>query len=120
MRGLRAIRAIFAATTGLDAEQTAPLHLFAAPMREMHSPALRNQIEERLMIVRRRADQMSSRGRDVKSKTENRKSKSIDPLAGLRSEESGSSSIMNCVFPIAPIMCVPVAACHFFDMLSPV
>jgi hypothetical protein len=53
MRGLRAIRAIFAASTGFDAEQTAPLHLFATPMREMHSPALRNQIEERLMIVRR-------------------------------------------------------------------
>src|SRR6266404_4037379 len=32
----------------------------------------------------------------------------------------GSSSIMNCVLPIAPIMCVPVALYHFFDMLSPV
>src|SRR6266581_175747 len=32
----------------------------------------------------------------------------------------GSSSIMNCVLPIAPIMCVPVARYHFFDMLSPV
>jgi hypothetical protein len=32
----------------------------------------------------------------------------------------GSSSIMNCVFPMAPIMCVPVARYHFLDMLSPV
>src|SRR2546430_5532285 len=32
----------------------------------------------------------------------------------------GSSSIMNCVLPMAPIMCVPVALCHFFDILSPV
>ena len=53
MRGLRAIGAIFAASTSLDAEQTAALHLFATPVLEMHSPALRNQIEERLMIVRR-------------------------------------------------------------------
>jgi hypothetical protein len=32
----------------------------------------------------------------------------------------GSSSIMYWVFPMAPIMRVPVAANHFFDMLSPV
>ena len=32
----------------------------------------------------------------------------------------GSSSIMNWVLPMAPIMCVPVAAYHFLDMLSPV
>lgn len=32
----------------------------------------------------------------------------------------GNSSIMNCVLPRAPIMRVPVAAYHFFDMLSPV
>src|SRR6266404_5178116 len=32
----------------------------------------------------------------------------------------GSSSIMNCVLPMAPIMCVPVARYHFSDMLSPV
>jgi hypothetical protein len=42
MRGLRAIGAIFAASAGLDAEQTTALHFFATPMREMHSPALRN------------------------------------------------------------------------------
>jgi hypothetical protein len=32
----------------------------------------------------------------------------------------GSSSIMNCVLPMAPIIWVPVALYHFFDMLSPV
>jgi len=32
----------------------------------------------------------------------------------------GSSSIMNWVLPIAPIMRVPVAAYHFFDISSPV
>ncbi len=32
----------------------------------------------------------------------------------------GSSSIMNCVLPIAPIMCVPVALYHLFDISSPV
>jgi len=53
MRTLRAVCAIFTATTGLDAEQTATLHLFAAPMLEMHRPALRDQIKERLMIKRR-------------------------------------------------------------------
>src|SRR5260370_31302807 len=52
MRRLRAISAIFAAATGLDAKQTATLHRLAGPMLEMHSPALRNQIEERLMIER--------------------------------------------------------------------
>ena len=32
----------------------------------------------------------------------------------------GSSSIMNWVLPMAPIMRVPVAVYHFLDMLSPV
>src|SRR5205823_9449023 len=32
----------------------------------------------------------------------------------------GSSSVMYWVFPITPHIEVPVAACHFFDMLSPV
>jgi len=32
----------------------------------------------------------------------------------------GSSSIMNWVLPMAPIMCVPVAAYHFLDISSPV
>src|SRR5947207_15724759 len=32
----------------------------------------------------------------------------------------GSSSIMNCVLPRAPIIRVPVAANHFFDISSPV
>src|SRR5437870_12219551 len=32
----------------------------------------------------------------------------------------GNSSIINCVLPIAPIIWVPVALNHFFDMLSPV
>jgi hypothetical protein len=75
MRGLRTIGAIFAAPARLDAEQTAALYFFATPMREMHSPALRNQIEERLMIVSRELIKCHRRGRDVKSKIENRKSK---------------------------------------------
>src|ERR1043166_4087345 len=33
---------------------------------------------------------------------------------------TGSSSIMNWVLPIAPIMCVPVARYHFSDISSPV
>jgi hypothetical protein len=32
----------------------------------------------------------------------------------------GSSSIMNWVFPMAPIIRTPVAAYHFFDISSPV
>jgi hypothetical protein len=53
MRGLRAISAILAAPASLDAEQTTALNRLAAPMIEMHGPALRNQIEERLMVKRR-------------------------------------------------------------------
>ena len=33
---------------------------------------------------------------------------------------TGSSSVMYWVFPITPHIGAPVAACHFFDMLSPV
>jgi hypothetical protein len=43
--GLRTISAVFAATAGLDAKQTAPLHFFATPMLKMDSPALGNQVE---------------------------------------------------------------------------
>jgi hypothetical protein len=50
MSGLRAVSAIFAAPTGLDAEQAAALNFFSAPMLQMNSAALRNQIEQRLMI----------------------------------------------------------------------
>jgi hypothetical protein len=50
MSGLRAISAILTASAGLDAEQTAPLHLFAAPMSQMHIPALSDEIEERLVV----------------------------------------------------------------------
>ncbi len=50
MRRLRAVSAIFAAAACLDAKQTAALHLLAAPMLKVHSPALRNQIEQRLVI----------------------------------------------------------------------
>jgi hypothetical protein len=50
MRRLRAIGAVFAASAGLDAKQTATLHIFTAPMLEMHRTAVRNQIEKRLMI----------------------------------------------------------------------
>ena len=53
MSGLRAVITIFAASTGLDAEQAAALNFFPAPMLQMNSSALRNQIEQRLMIKRR-------------------------------------------------------------------
>ena len=52
MRALRAVRAVFTATAGLDAEQAATLHLLAAPMLEMHGTALRDQIKERPLIER--------------------------------------------------------------------
>jgi hypothetical protein len=45
MSGLSTISAVFAATAGLDAKQTAPLHFFATPMLKMNSAALRNEIE---------------------------------------------------------------------------
>jgi len=45
MSGLRAVSAILTASAGLDTEQTAPLQVFATPMPEMNSAALRNQIE---------------------------------------------------------------------------
>jgi hypothetical protein len=47
---LCAISAIFAAATGLDAEQSATLHFLPTPMQEMNGATPRNQIEERLMI----------------------------------------------------------------------
>jgi hypothetical protein len=50
MSGLRTISAVFAATAGLDAKQAAPLHFFATPMLNMHSPALRHQVEQGLMV----------------------------------------------------------------------
>jgi len=50
MRALGAVSAIFAATAGFDAEQTAPLHLFAAPVLKMNLATLGNQIEQRLTI----------------------------------------------------------------------
>src|SRR6266516_5773513 len=87
MRGLRAISAIFAASARLDAEQTAALHLLAAPMLEMHRPAVRNQIEKRLMIQRiefcklHRNNAMFNR----QSKIGNRKL--IHPLAALGNED---------------------------------
>ena len=50
MSGLCTVGAIFAATAGLDAKQAASLHFFATPMLKMNSPALRNEIEQRLVI----------------------------------------------------------------------
>ena len=50
MSGLRTISAVFAAATRLDAKQTAPLHFFATPMLKMNSSALRNQVEQGLMV----------------------------------------------------------------------
>jgi hypothetical protein len=50
MTGLRTVSAIFAASARFDTEQAAALNLFAAPMLQMNSAALRNQIEQRLMI----------------------------------------------------------------------
>ncbi len=52
MSGLRTISAVFAAAAGLDAKQAAPLHFFATPMLNMNSPALRNQVEQGLMVKR--------------------------------------------------------------------
>jgi hypothetical protein len=52
MSGLRTISAVFAAAASLDAKQTAPLHFFATPMLKMNSPALRNEIEQWLMVER--------------------------------------------------------------------
>jgi hypothetical protein len=40
MRTLRAIGTIFTASAGLDTEQTATLHFFAAPVFEMNRTAL--------------------------------------------------------------------------------
>ena len=50
MRGLCAVSAILAASAGLDAEQAAALDFFPTPMLQVNSAALRNQIEQRLMI----------------------------------------------------------------------
>ena len=50
MSGLRTISAVFAAAAGLDAEQTAPLHFFGTPMVKMNSAALRNQLEQWLVV----------------------------------------------------------------------
>src|SRR5437763_14325759 len=84
MRALVTICAIFAASAGLDAEQTTALHLFAMPMLKVDGTALRNQIEERLMIEGRKLIKLHRvvAMLDRKSKIENRKL--IDPL---RSEE---------------------------------
>src|SRR6266568_5670906 len=87
MRRLRAVSAIFAAAACLDAKQTAALHLLAAPMLKVHSPALRNQIEQRLVIEGReliklhRVPAMLNR----KSKIENRKL--IHPLTTVGNED---------------------------------
>jgi len=50
MGTLGAICAIFAAATGLDAEQTATLDLFAWPVLDMHGARLADEIEEWLVI----------------------------------------------------------------------
>ena len=50
MSALGAIGAIFAATSGLYAEQTTALNVFAAPTLEMDCMRLADQIEERLVI----------------------------------------------------------------------
>ena len=52
MSGLRTISAVLAATAGLNAKQAASLHFFATPMLNMNSPALRNQVEQGLMVKR--------------------------------------------------------------------
>ena len=87
MSGLRAVSAILAASAGLDAEQTTTLHLFAMPMLKVDGTALRNQIEERLMIERRKLIKLHRvvAMLDRKSKIQNRKL--IDPLAVFGSED---------------------------------
>ncbi len=52
MRTLRAVAAILAAPARLNAKQAATLNLLPAPVLQMHLAALRNQVEERLMIKR--------------------------------------------------------------------
>ncbi len=75
MRTLRAVAAIFAATAGLDAEQTAALHLLTAPMLEMQRAALRNQIEERLAVERGELVEVHRRSATLLRKIRNQKSK---------------------------------------------
>src|SRR5205085_2601348 len=50
MGTLRAISAILAASTGLDAKQRTTLHRFAAPMFQMNRARSRNQIKEKPVI----------------------------------------------------------------------
>jgi hypothetical protein len=50
MSRLRTVSAVFTAAASLDAQQTASLHFLAAPMLKMNCAALRNEVEERLII----------------------------------------------------------------------
>ena len=70
----------------------------------------------------RRASDLLLKSQAARCSIANRKSAIGNQLTHLPSSEMrmGSSSIMNWVLPIAPIMCVPVAAYHFFDISSPV
>jgi hypothetical protein len=47
MSRLRAVGAVLTTAASLDAEQTASLHLLAAPMLKVNRAALRNEIEIR-------------------------------------------------------------------------
>jgi hypothetical protein len=65
VRALGTIGAIFAAATGLDAEETAALHLFTPPMAEMHLAALRDQVEQRPVVEIRELVEIHPRGRKL-------------------------------------------------------
>src|SRR5206468_11442331 len=87
MSGLRAVSAIFAASAGLDAEQAAALNFFPTPMLQMNSAALRNQIEQRLMI---KVFEFSENHRVVAMLIRNRKSEIgnlVNPLAAFGNED---------------------------------
>src|SRR6516162_2006707 len=50
MSGLCAVSAVFTTAASFNAQQTASLHFLATPMLEMDHAALRNQIEQGLII----------------------------------------------------------------------
>ena len=50
MRALGAVGAILAAAARFNREQAATLQLLATPMQQMHRTALRDEIEERLVV----------------------------------------------------------------------
>ena len=58
---LGAVAAVFATAAGLDAEEAATLDFRAAPMLQMDGAALRDEIEERLLIEGAESGQLHQR-----------------------------------------------------------